>query len=117
MARAAVCRRWPCEDLFLGDLLKEIARSAPAAAGADGRAGEEAVLGLARARIEEFATAEGRRALCVGLLRQGACGTSRPCTPRRGGAPASSCAPPSSVWPRTVAGARSSRLWPPPNAP
>jgi AcrR family transcriptional regulator len=72
VARAAVYRRWPYKDLFFSDLLKELARSAPAAAGADGRIGEEAVRRLVRERIDQLATARGRSDLCVELLRQGA---------------------------------------------
>ncbi|MBZ4324275.1 TetR/AcrR family transcriptional regulator [Streptomyces huiliensis] len=72
VARSAVYRRWPYKDLFFSDLLKELARCAPAAAGADGRAGEEALRHLALARIDGFTTAAGRHELCVELLRQGA---------------------------------------------
>lgn len=72
VARAAVYRRWPYKDLFFSDLLKELARTAPAVAGADGRIGEEVVRRLVRDRIDRFATAQGRRDLCVELLRQGA---------------------------------------------
>ncbi len=72
VARAAVYRRWPYKGLFFSDLLKEFARNAPAAAGADGRVGEEAVRRIALDRIEQFATAEGRHELCVELLRLGA---------------------------------------------
>ncbi|MFF9511125.1 TetR/AcrR family transcriptional regulator [Streptomyces sp. NPDC014724] len=72
VARAAVYRRWPYKDLFFSDLLKELARTAPAVAGADGRIGEEAVRRLVRDRIDRFATTQGRRDLCVELLRQGA---------------------------------------------
>ncbi|MFD7070890.1 TetR/AcrR family transcriptional regulator [Streptomyces sp. NPDC059913] len=72
VARAAVYRRWPHKGLFFSDLLKEVARHAPAAAGADGQAGEEAVRRLAGERIDQFATAQGRHDLCVELLRTGA---------------------------------------------
>ncbi|MFC9756173.1 hypothetical protein [Streptomyces sp. NPDC056921] len=72
VARAAVYRRWPYKGLFFSDLLKELARNAPAAAGADGRLGEEAVRRVALEHIEQFATAEGRHELCVELLRLGA---------------------------------------------
>ncbi|MFF8917734.1 hypothetical protein ACF08M_31620 [Streptomyces sp. NPDC015032] len=72
VARAAVYRRWPYKGLFFSDLLKELARNAPAVAGADGRIGEEAVRRLVRDRIDRFATAQGRRELCVEVLRQGA---------------------------------------------
>ncbi|MFE7465175.1 hypothetical protein ACFU6R_13900 [Streptomyces sp. NPDC057499] len=72
VARAAVYRRWPYKGLFFSDLLKEIARNAPVAAGADGRIGEEAVRRVALERIEQFSTAEGRHELCVELLRTGA---------------------------------------------
>ncbi|MEU3712083.1 hypothetical protein [Streptomyces catenulae] len=72
VARSAVYRRWPYKDLFLSDLLKELARRAPAAAGADGQIGEAAVRRLARERLDQLATAQGRRELCGELLRQGA---------------------------------------------
>ncbi|MFJ5675843.1 TetR/AcrR family transcriptional regulator [Streptomyces sp. NPDC093097] len=72
VARAAVYRRWPYKDLFFSDLLRQLAHSAPAAAGADGQLGEEAVRRLAHERIDQFATAQGRHDLCVELLRQGA---------------------------------------------
>ncbi|MDR3083738.1 MAG: hypothetical protein LBV60_22955, partial [Streptomyces sp.] len=70
--RSAVYRRWPYKDLFFSDLLKAIAATAPAAIGTDGTAGEDTVRQLALDRFDEFRTDEGRRALLVELLRQGA---------------------------------------------
>ncbi|QEU97175.1 TetR/AcrR family transcriptional regulator [Streptomyces kanamyceticus] len=72
VARSAVYRRWPYKDLFFSDLLMELAKQAPASADADGRPSEDAVMRLARERIDQFATARGRHDLCVELLRQGA---------------------------------------------
>ncbi|MEV0280522.1 hypothetical protein AB0I22_29600 [Streptomyces sp. NPDC050610] len=72
VARSAVYRRWPYKDLFFSDLLRELAQQAPAATGADGRGGEDAVRQLGRERFDLFGTPEGRHGLCVELLRQGA---------------------------------------------
>ncbi|MGW3492128.1 hypothetical protein [Streptomyces sp. NPDC001020] len=72
VARSAVYRRWPYKDLFFSDLLKAIAATAPAAIGTDGTVAEDAVRRLALDRLDQFRTAEGRRALLVELLRQGA---------------------------------------------
>ena len=72
VARSAVYRRWPYKDLFFSDLLKAIAATAPAAIGPDGTAGVDAVRQLALDRLDQFRTADGRRALLVELLRQGA---------------------------------------------
>ncbi|MBL1068048.1 TetR/AcrR family transcriptional regulator [Streptomyces sp. 7-21] len=72
VARAAVYRRWPYKDLFFSDLLVRLARSAPAAVGADGQVGEDAIRSLALERIGQFATAQGRHELLVELLRLGA---------------------------------------------
>lgn len=72
VARSAVYRRWPYKDLFFSDLLTELARRAPAAAGSDGQAGEEALRRLTRERIDHFATPAGRQELCVEVLRLGA---------------------------------------------
>ncbi|WP_043840986.1 TetR/AcrR family transcriptional regulator [Amycolatopsis taiwanensis] len=72
VARSAAYRRWPYKDMFFSDLLKELAKQAPAATGADGQAGEDALRQLARERIDQLATAQGRHDLCVDLLRQGA---------------------------------------------
>ncbi|MCN9243594.1 hypothetical protein NGF19_22860 [Streptomyces sp. RY43-2] len=72
VARSAVYRRWPYKDLFFSDLLKAIAATAPAAIGTDGTVAEDAVRRLALDRLDQFRTPEGRRALLVELLRQGA---------------------------------------------
>jgi AcrR family transcriptional regulator len=69
--RSSVYRRWPYKDLFINDLVKELARAAvPTAAQTD------AIVGLIRRLASEhgdlFASSEGRRSLVVEVIRQAA---------------------------------------------
>lgn len=69
--RSSVYRRWPYKDLFISDLVKELARAAMPTA-----AQNEAIVGLIRRVVGEqadlLASPEGRRSLVFEVIRQAA---------------------------------------------
>ena len=69
--RSSVYRRWPYKDLFIADLVKELARTAMPTA-----AQNEAVVGLVRRLVDRhadlLASPEGRRSLAAEVIRQAA---------------------------------------------
>jgi AcrR family transcriptional regulator len=69
--RSSVYRRWPYKDLFISDLVKELARAAMPTA-----AQNEAVVALIRRLVSDhgdlFASPDGRRSLAAEVIRQAA---------------------------------------------
>jgi len=67
VARSAAYRRWPYKDLFLSDLVRELAREAP-----DGLVAEELSMlrAIAASRLGRLDTAEARQALVLELVRE-----------------------------------------------
>ncbi|MGZ0149809.1 hypothetical protein ACXJJ3_22295 [Kribbella sp. WER1] len=71
VSRSAAYRRWPYKDLFVGDLLRTLAKAAvPAIVGAQG--GTALVRAIVTDHADELQTAEGRRWVWSELLRRGA---------------------------------------------
>ena len=71
VSRSAAYRRWPYKDLFLSDLLKELAAATTPAAVAQ-ETTMAVIAAAARERADWLDTPERRRALGVELIRQGA---------------------------------------------
>jgi len=70
VARAAVYRKWPNKDAFLGDLLLELASGqAPLAATGSDEA-NALIRRILLARLDALATPEGRRTVAAELLRE-----------------------------------------------
>ena len=67
VSRSAAYRRWPYKDLFLSDLVRELAREAPEGLVVDELAMVRAIAGARAASLE---TAEERRALVLELVRE-----------------------------------------------
>lgn len=72
VSRSAVYRRWPHKDMFLGDLLLELAGSVHEATQAGHDVGNEAVRRVLLGRFDELRTPEGRRQLVVDLASEAA---------------------------------------------
>ncbi|HZX07549.1 hypothetical protein [Kribbella sp.] len=71
VSRSAAYRRWPYKDLFVGDLLRTLAKAAvPAVVGAQG--GTALVREIVTGHAGELRTAEGRQWVWSELLRRGA---------------------------------------------
>jgi AcrR family transcriptional regulator len=69
VSRSTVYRRWPYKDLFVSDLVKELAKAAIPSP-ADHEAVTQLIKSVVDSRQAWLATAEGRQALLLELFRQ-----------------------------------------------
>lgn len=72
VSRSAVYRRWPHKDLFLGDLLLELANAGEPLSTPDGRATTKVVREVFGRHLQSLDTAASRWELAVDMLRESA---------------------------------------------
>jgi AcrR family transcriptional regulator len=72
VSRSTAYRRWPYKDLFLADLLRELARAATPAAVADAATALPGLRDIVLGHLEWLASPERRRDLLLELARRGA---------------------------------------------